>query len=69
VVTDAKLARRSSSGRAPAKAAGELWALARVERGAVNVAQAGVRVARAWVSGDVTPLIECDRCEETLALR
>jgi hypothetical protein len=70
VVTDARLRHTLlERARAWAQAARELSALARVERVAVHVAHASVRAARAWLPGDVTPLIECERCEETVALR
>lgn len=52
-----------------ANAARELSAVARIERVAVNVAHASVRVARACLPGDAAPLAECERCEEVVALR
>jgi hypothetical protein len=70
VVADAKLRQTLlERARAWAQAARELTALARVERTTVCVAHASVRAARAWLPGDVAPLIECERCEENVALR
>jgi hypothetical protein len=70
VVSDARL-RHALLDRARtwANAARELSAIATIERAAANVAQVSVRVARACLPGDAAPLAECERCEETVALR
>lgn len=70
VVTDARIRHTLlERARVWANAARELSAVAVIERAAVNVANASARVARACLPGDPTPLVECERCEETVALR
>jgi hypothetical protein len=70
LVSDAKVRHALlERARTWANAARELSAVARLERVAVNVVQAGARVARGSRSEDPVPLAECERCEETVALR
>jgi hypothetical protein len=70
LVSDAKLRYALlERARTWANAARELCAVARLERVAANVVQAGARVTCGARPDDAVPLAECERCEETVALR